>query len=352
MNPANSDRPSTPDRVAVCLASDAGYAFPSAVVAESIVRMEGSRLGPVYYAWADDDAPPGELVSYLSQAGVRLVRVPEALLRPHAGASAGRLPRGCLARLFLSQTLESEAIGRFLYLDSDIEVRGSLDRLAAIPLPAGQIAAADDVRGVVFEKAHMTDQLRAERRRLGMPDSAAYFNTGVMLADMNEWAGISVEAVKFYVSDPAACIFLDQCAINAVCHDRRLVLSPRWNFQSPYFSLGLEEQVRPSILHFTGPHKPWAPVPFTPTWTARGPFFAARGRMPLLWKHTRRHALPRSYYTKALKLTYRTPASRASRRREVFDYLARMKFGDMPESSGATLPAGSGRNSIRYDPPR
>jgi hypothetical protein len=321
---------STQGRVAICLVSDAGYAFPSAVVAESIARRGDSRLGPVYYVWADDGEPPGELERYLSQAGVRLARVPEPLLRPHAGVSAGRLPRGALARLFLAQALEREGIGRFIYLDSDIEIRGSLDRLAAIPLPAGKIAAADDVRGVVFEKAHMADQLRAERRRLGMPDSASYFNTGVVLAGMHDWAGISAEALRFFASDPAACIYLDQCAINAVCHDRRRVLSPRWNFQSPYFSLGLEDPIRPSILHFTGPHKPWTPVPFTPTWAARKPFLAARGRMPLLWKQTRRRVLQSGYYSKGLRLTFRSYANRASRRREFFDYLARTKFADEP----------------------
>jgi len=330
VDPSHLDSSSTPGRVAVCLVCDAGYAFPTAVVAESIAQMRSARLGPVYLIWADDPAPPAELVRYLAQAEVRLARVPPSLLRPLVGVALRHWSRGALGRLFLSQALEREAVGGVIYVDGDVEITGSLDRLAALPLPAGQIAAADDVRGVVLKKPHLQAQLREERRRLGMPDSAAYFNTGVMLADMHAWAGISAEALKFFVSDPAACIHLDQCAINAVCHDRRRVLSPRWNFQSPYFGLGLEHEIQPCIFHFTGPHKPWKPIPFTRTWPARRRFFAARGRMPELWKVTQPRAVSRGYYVRALKRRVRSLTSRESRRREVLDYLARAAFVDEP----------------------
>lgn len=330
MKPSLLDLPPTQERVAICLVCDAGYAFPTAVVAESIARMEGPWLGPVYFVWADDPPPPDELVAFLAKAGVRLARVPDRLLDPLGGVSLRHWSRGALGRLFLSQALEREPIGRFIYLDGDLEITGSLDRLAAIPLDTGQIATADDVRGVVFKKPHLEAQLREERRRLGMPESAAYFNTGVMLADMHAWAGISEEALKVFLADPAACINLDQCAINAVCYDRRRVLSPRWNFQSPYFDLALEDEIQPCIVHFTGPHKPWRPIPFTRTWPARKPFFAARGRMPQLWKVTQPQALRVGYYSKALKLRFRFAVSRDERRREVFDYLARTSFADEP----------------------
>jgi hypothetical protein len=160
--------------------------------------------------WADEEAA-GELAvssQWWAGPGSRAACVP---CRGPAGRPGGSW------RLFLSQALEREPIGKFIYLDGDIEITGSLDRLAAIPLAAGQIATADDVRGVVFKKPHLEAQLREERRRLGMPESAAYFNTGVMLADMHAWAGISEQALKVFLSDPAACINLDQCAINAVC---------------------------------------------------------------------------------------------------------------------------------------
>jgi lipopolysaccharide biosynthesis glycosyltransferase len=320
----------TPQRVAVCLASDAGYALPSAVVAASVARMASPRIGPVYFVWADDAAPPAELAAFLDQAGVRLARVPERLLAPFAGARAGPLTRGALGRLFLAQALEREAIGRFLYLDGDIEVTGSLDALAEIPLAAGQVAAVDDVRGVIFTKPHLAEQLRAERRRLGLPDSVSYFNSGVMLADMRDWPLLAARALEFYLSDPGACIFLDQCALNAVCHDRRLVLSPRWNFQSPLLDLGLEALLQPHIVHFNGTPKPWMPIAFTRSWQARKPFQAARPRMPQLWKITEPRIRPARYYTVPIKKRIRALKGRKleKARREFSEYLERTKFVD------------------------
>ena len=53
------------------------------------------------------------------------------------------------------------------------------------------------------------------------------------------------------------CLFHDQSALNAVCRGRRKVMSPRYNYTTP-FALAAGVQVYdPVVMHFTGSDKPW-----------------------------------------------------------------------------------------------
>ena len=108
------------------MVTDAGYALPTAVVARSIANMQTPNIGPIYFVWIDDEAPPRELIVYLDRSGINLVTAQNSLLRTMKPAYAGYVTRASAARLFLATLLDKFPIDKFLCLDGDIEVAGAL----------------------------------------------------------------------------------------------------------------------------------------------------------------------------------------------------------------------------------
>lgn len=314
--------------IAICMATDLGYAFPTAVVAKSIVQRQCPYIGPIYFVWVDNASPPRELTNYLEKNGIILVAAQNSLLRSMAPAYPSHLTPASAARLFLANVLEKFAIGKFLYFDGDIEIAGPLDALAKIDLPHDHIAAVE-ASGLVLSTNNAKATLKWQERlhNLGMPKGASYFNAGVILAHMESWGKISVDAQKFHLENAEACLSFDQCALNAICHDKRLVLSPKWNFQSNMFHLDVETIVAPAIVHFSGRHKPWSSVPPARPWKARKPFLAARTEMPELWKKMAlRGSVGNSYrlYRAMLRQKFMYPSNNE---REIFlNYLTNTKF--------------------------
>ena len=103
-----------------------------------------------------------------------------------------------------------------------------------------------------------------DRSSLGIPDSAPYFNAGVMLVNLTRWRRLNVpaRASEYFHRMSGRTDFLHQEALNAVLWDSWLPLDPRWNLVAsltgraygPYkrFSWG-----PPGIVHFAGRFKPW-----------------------------------------------------------------------------------------------
>jgi lipopolysaccharide biosynthesis glycosyltransferase len=322
-----------PASIAVCLATDAGYAFPTAVVAKSIAQTHSANIGPVYYIWVDQDAPPRELVSYLERCGAVLVVAPTSLLltmsRKHA-----QLTNAASARLALDEILKGFSIEKFLYLDGDVEIAGSLSALADVVLPESHIAAVENAGTLMSRRSPIAHRKWVERiRDLGMPEGSPYFNSGVILAHMKSWTQISAQARVHYAAHAGKCRHFDQCALNAVCHDRRLALSPRWNFQHGFFGLNVEGAAAssPRVVHFSGVSKPWAPVLFSRTWAARKPHFVARSEMPELWRKTARPTKWNAYKRTLLNYINRA-ACRIDAQRVFSHYLANTEFADIHRS--------------------
>jgi lipopolysaccharide biosynthesis glycosyltransferase len=110
-------------------------------------------------------------------------------------------------------------------------------------------------------------------RALGLNPHDAYFNSGVLVLDLEAWRRedlprqvlLCLERNKDHVR------WWDQYALNVVLAGRWGLLDPRWNqgshihafptwSQSPY-DRHVYQQVRddPFIVHFTTRHKPWVP---------------------------------------------------------------------------------------------
>lgn len=153
---------------------------------------------------------------------------------------------------------------RVLYLDSDVVVRRDLQGVFETDLAGYAVAAVADASFPT-----LGDSIENWREQ-GLDPDRPYFNSGVLLIDLERWrADGTANALLANLREHAAAYrFHDQDALNAVLQGRWLALGGGWNVQlgSP------REHVVPAeagVLHFTTQYKPW-------TWAAfdrlRGPY--------------------------------------------------------------------------------
>lgn len=149
-------------------------------------------------------------------------------------------------------------VKRVLYLDGDIVVTGSIAPLWNTDLDGALLGAVDipgSQRGI---------------NNLGMREEEGYFNSGVLLFDLEQWRQTrALDALLAYVAknlerlrDP------DQDALNACFAGRRKRLDYTWNVirsfyrDPPVLPLApseLERVVKDArIIHFNGGLKPWS----------------------------------------------------------------------------------------------
>lgn len=100
---------------------------------------------------------------------------------------------------------------------------------------------------------------------------AKYFNSGVMLINVQKWREKKVEEqiIKFFINVQAQNEYPDQNGLNGILFDQWGELDPRWNRISHFFrypgynkspfSKEIFEQIKsdPYIIHFVSASKPW-----------------------------------------------------------------------------------------------
>jgi len=163
-------------------------------------------------------------------------------------------------RLFLPDLLP--AADRVLYLDADTVAVDSLAPLWEVDLSRHWIGAVTNV----FQENHMH-----RPRALGLSGPEVYFNSGVLLMNLDEMRrdGCTARMLDYARSDPEI-EWPDQDTLNVVLGERRLALHPRWNVMNsmvrfPWAADVFGEEVlaealrNPAIRHFEGPaqNKPW-----------------------------------------------------------------------------------------------
>lgn len=155
-------------------------------------------------------------------------------------------------------------VERFLYLDCDIVVNGDISELYDIPL--SNLSCA-----VVKDPITYRDD---EFLRLKYSKNLGYFNSGMMLVNLEYWRANNVmeqclDLIKQY---PERILWHDQDALNYVLRDTKLMIDLRYNFQTQFLLKNQlwggapdedNERIRtilekgPIIIHYSNTDKPW-----------------------------------------------------------------------------------------------
>lgn len=179
-----------------------------------------------------------------------------------------RWPVTAWTRIFIPELLPPEE-RLALYCDIDTLVCRDLQELFETPLRGKAI-------GAVLE--HVSHSGSHFNERLGMPlDCPGYFNSGVMLMDLDVFRKDKLtERILQYARDYADKLTCpDQDALNGALCDNVQPIHHRWNWHDGLTRLilkrsvkstmsrgatledAVESALRPGILHFQGPNKPW-----------------------------------------------------------------------------------------------
>lgn len=191
------------------------------------------------------------------------------------------ISRAAYLRLLLGDSLSE--MQRVLYLDSDLLIRDDLSRLFQWSLEGHVCGAITDGGCPVMDAwkglpnvAQCGPYLSVYRpirnyRQLGFSPSQPYFNSGVLLIDLDAWRRerIAEQALQCLHDHRRFVWCWDQYALNVVLAHQWLPLPLRWNcgahlleypdaesgpFESHECRAALEA---PGIVHFTTDRKPW-----------------------------------------------------------------------------------------------
>jgi lipopolysaccharide biosynthesis glycosyltransferase len=153
-------------------------------------------------------------------------------------------------RIFFPLMID-KSIDRLLYLDCDTLVVGSLAELYNIDLAGFPVAAVRDlhVRSEAYTHLHQD------------PD---YFNSGMMLVDVNRWNALQVSQRTFGVlrDTPEEIFYVDQDALNHVLRGQCLLIPERYNFTFTYFAgdatfANVIQKTRDAVILHFNLTRPW-----------------------------------------------------------------------------------------------
>lgn len=163
-------------------------------------------------------------------------------------------PRVVYARIFAPQLLRKYR--KLLYLDADILPVASDHSIWNVAGEFALCAVRDFATPVVAAQVGLTETQWLNA--IGV-QSNAYFNSGVLLIDVNRWVQIEfgTKLVDYVTRYSQNMRFFDQDFLNFVFQERWGELSPRWNFQACFFNLDVDSYCEPLFIHFNKVEKPW-----------------------------------------------------------------------------------------------
>ena len=170
------------------------------------------------------------------------------------------------ARLFLPDLLD-KSIDRVLYLDCDLVVCEDLKDFYTIPFQGMWVAGVRDTLSHVEVKTSV-----------GLNECDDYLNAGVLMFNLTAWRANNVtkQCLEFLVNHDGKVVHHDQGIINGVCGHTKLVVHPKFNVTTCYYSHSysllkkqnvpfysqqeVEDAIsKPAIVHFTEGffNRPW-----------------------------------------------------------------------------------------------
>ena len=247
----------------VLMAIDARFVTPLFVTVTSLVENLADEERIELYILSNDLTPDiRRRLGNAWQDRVRLRVLPVDLgkLEALSAPRRARPVQAAYARLLAGSSLPPD-VSRVLYLDADLLVRSDLLPLWQKPIGGNVVLAVQD--------SFLQRPFAGDGGSRG-----GYFNSGVMLIDLDAWRAESIEERCFAIARTlrSRTRWRDQDILNAALAGRWGRLSPRWNRQfwldlfpdwqcSPHDADEVREALAdPAIVHFCGWTKPWHPA--------------------------------------------------------------------------------------------
>lgn len=239
------------DMIHIVCCTDENYAFNFPVVAQSILQHHRADEVTFHLLHSSLKPPTLERVErYAADKGFGFSRY---LLNDAIFADLPEISYFTIAvyyRLLIPELLPAD-IGKVLYLDMDVIVEGRLDTLWNEDIARKAAVVVQD----------------GEPKHLGLHSPARYFNSGVMLINLDYWRQKDVKrkAIDFMLQNRDLLRFPDQDALNVVLQNDVIFFPDKWNyhlnldrhFLKHVLSNKVPAENKPVIVHFNQKLKPW-----------------------------------------------------------------------------------------------
>lgn len=249
--------------IPVVTAADENYA-PYLSVMITTLLDNTSRKTPIRFIIIDDDlsiSSKEKLIQtahkHSETAVIQFVKVDEETYKDFLVSD--HITTTAYFRISMPKLLADKNYKKILYIDSDTLILDDIQELYQQNLKGKTIGAVID-----------PGQTKA-LERLGIDSADYYFNSGVMVIDVDQWNQhqITEKTIDYLKTNGDRIIYHDQDALNAVLYENWHPFHPRWNMQSSlifdkhpaptkeYDELYKAGRKDPAVVHFTGHDKPW-----------------------------------------------------------------------------------------------
>jgi lipopolysaccharide biosynthesis glycosyltransferase len=256
--------------IRIVVSTDERYAMPTAAAVRSIIdhRASGEALDIAVLDSGLTEHSRHRLCRSWTARSCTVTFTPVGLARfaglPTTSAVGAQVTTGVYARLLLGELLPP-GWDRVIYLDSDTITRHSLAELWTTDLHRRLLGAVRDDYVPTLASPYGLPTWQHD----GLGPGLAYFNSGVLLIDLDAWRRehVGEHAIEYLHKHHDDIRLFDQDALNAVAAGRWRQLDTVWNvtgyWRKPERRTGAHHDILTTarIRHFAGSGKPWQPQP-------------------------------------------------------------------------------------------
>ncbi len=221
------------DSIHIAFASNNSYAVLLGALMKSIIYNHHTDENIVFYILNDNISHSNKerinsLISKSSEAKIIWKNadelLPEGMKYPIDDSA---FPFTAFLRLFAPYILDKE-VEKLIYFDVDMIVLKDVSELWNIDLQGYTLAAVLDV-GKTADCSWGGIQ---NFKELGIPGSAKYFNSGLMIIDVKKWRNDEIPTKVFKaMNDNLKFVnYADQYGLNVVFAEKWLEIDPLWNW--------------------------------------------------------------------------------------------------------------------------
>ena len=278
------------DPFLLCAADD-NYARPLTVMLHSAVAnlRKGATLHVILMDGGIREQSWAAIKESLANEPIEIMVVKPDASRIRDLVTSHHITHTAYFRLLAAELLP-DWLDKVIYLDSDVLVRGDLTELWAADLQDHYCLAVPDI-ACPFVDARLGGANRRKAnpylaaispipnwKQLGLDGSGSYFNSGVMVLNLQRWReeNVAADLLKCLRDNEQHVWCWDQYALNVVFAGQWGQLPASWNqgahvFEYPDESCSpidvdafVEMRDRPDIIHYTTEWKPWQHRPYHP----------------------------------------------------------------------------------------
>jgi lipopolysaccharide biosynthesis glycosyltransferase len=236
-------------RIPIALAADRAIEVGLHTTLYSLMRSSSSRVSLFLFLDGFDSHAVERLRRTLKPFSDRffleVIQFKQSVFSKYRSLHGNRM---MFAKLLLTQIVPCD---RIIYLDSDLVVNKDILTLFETRLEPHAIAAS----GVGTIRSSNENKFL---NSIGLDLSAAYFNSGVLLIDLDNWRSHCITEQCFAFADRYPSMAFDQTILNYVFYRNNFVqLDDSFNLALYPSSPRVEDLQQNTIFHFVGSPKPW-----------------------------------------------------------------------------------------------